>query len=469
MRKLLLGAALMAAGLGTALAADLRDAWLAARQHHPDMASAAATRATADAKRLQANRLWNPTVSAQATAGAMGAQTSAQGAAFSLPGSPTTAGVGFDTSVRSGPGTRWGIEARLPLYNPERSAQGRQLLASADLAELQAQGAQQQLMLRTAQQYFSAILAQQQYDLLQAQQDAAQKALKEARDRFDLGDAPVTDVREAESRALSLTAQMQSAAVDLQIARQTLAQTTGWTVAQIPSLQLPSTTVNAQALSPSEGAPQALPDWLDLAAHRNLRLRTQGQLLALAEQEAAKASRQASTKIDLVAQGGADHLSGSGRWGDASNSSRQYMVGVQIQVPLYTGGQLDARQQELLRLQEKAQADLDSTRMDVEQQVQAVWLHLQAGAMRTQALQAAAQAAQTRLEATQLGRQVGDRTTLELLQAQNDAMQARSQLLQHYTRMAQERLQLLALVDQLDESALQRATDAEHLLAFTGH
>ena len=159
MRKLLLSAALLACGMGAAQAADLHEAWLAARQQHPDMAAATATRAAGEARRVQASRLWNPSVTAQAAAGAMGSQTSAQGAAFSMPGTPQTSGVGFDTSVRSGPGTRWGVEARMPLYNPERSAQGRQLLLSADLAELQAASVQQQLMLRTAQQYFSAVLA----------------------------------------------------------------------------------------------------------------------------------------------------------------------------------------------------------------------------------------------------------------------------------------------------------------------
>ena len=158
MRKLLLSAALLACGMGAAQAADLHEAWLAARQQHPDMAAATATRAAGEARRVQASRLWNPSVTAQAAAGAMGSQTSAQGAAFSMPGTPQTSGVGFDTSVRSGPGTSWGVEARMPLYNPERSAQGRQLLLSADLAELQAASVQQQLMLRTAQQYFSAVL-----------------------------------------------------------------------------------------------------------------------------------------------------------------------------------------------------------------------------------------------------------------------------------------------------------------------
>ena len=52
MRKLLLSAALLACGMGAAQAADLHEAWLAARQQHPDMAAAAAKRAAGEARRV---------------------------------------------------------------------------------------------------------------------------------------------------------------------------------------------------------------------------------------------------------------------------------------------------------------------------------------------------------------------------------------------------------------------------------
>ncbi|KAB2887482.1 MAG: transporter, partial [Burkholderiaceae bacterium] len=141
------------------------------------------------------------------------------------------------------------------------------------------------------------------------------------------------------------------------------------------------------------------------------------------------------------------------------NTASQYLVGVQVQIPLYTGGQRDAKLQEQLRLEDKARADLDSARLTIAQQTRGTWLQLQAGTARAQALEAAVRAAQLRLQATELGRQVGDRTTLELLQAQQDAMQAESNLLQHRATMAQLRLQLAALAGRLDEPALLAATD----------
>lgn len=457
MRRWLLSAALLACGLGAAHAADLREAWLAARQHHPDMAAAAASQAVADARRQQANRLWNPTVAANASAGAMGARTASHGAAFSLPGAPTTSGVGFETSVDSGPGARWGVVARMPVYSPVRTAQERQLQLSADLADLQASAVQQQLMLQTAQQYFGAVLAQQQQALLRRQQNTTQRALAEAQDRFRLGDAPVTDMREAEARASAVAAQLQAADVDVQVAHQALAASTGWSAEHMPALHLPATTDDNASAASAPLAPLA--QWLEQVERDNLQLRQQAQAVALAQQEAAKAARGADTTVDLIGQAGGDRLSGSGRWGSASNTASQYLVGVQVQIPLYTGGQREAKLQEQLRLEDKARADLDSARLAIAQQTRGTWLQLQAGTARAQALEAAVRAAQLRLQATELGRQVGDRTTLELLQAQQDAMQAESNLLQHRAAMVQLRLQLAALAGRLDEPALLAATD----------
>jgi outer membrane protein len=58
MRTPILGAVLLAWGMGTAQGADLLEAWLAAREQHPDMVAATASQAASEARRLQASRLW---------------------------------------------------------------------------------------------------------------------------------------------------------------------------------------------------------------------------------------------------------------------------------------------------------------------------------------------------------------------------------------------------------------------------
>ena len=450
MRMKPLWATLLVLGLSGAHAADLLQAWQAARQHDPDMAVALAAQQAGQTRRAQASALWRPTVAATAAGGAMGAQTSTAGASFSAPGFGASSNVGFNTSVDNSLGVRWSLGARMPIYSPERTAQGRKLTLSADLADVQWQAAEQALMLQTAERYFAVALAEDALRLLQRQQLAVNKALVEAQDRFELGDTPVTDTHEAAARARAIDAQVLAAEVDLQIAQRALADTTGWSV---DALQV----APAPALLASPALP-ALPQWLDQAAAANPGLRQQTLAVEVARQDVAQYARGAGTTVDLVAQASREHLSGSGRYGHGSNTAQQHMVGVQVTVPLYTGGQRSARQQELLHLQTKAEAELDRARQQVAQQTRAAWLRLQSGAARTEAQNAALRASQARLDATQLGRQVGDRTTLDLLNAQNDAAGAELAMAQLRTSLTLERLRLLALTGQLDERALHTAT-----------
>jgi outer membrane protein len=98
---------------------------------------------------------------------------------------------------------------------------------------------------------------------------------------------------------------------------------------------------------------------------------------------------------------------------------------------------------------------VDRARQQVRQQTRAAWLGLQTGQARLDALSASLTASRARLDATQLGRQVGDRTTLDLLNAQNDASSAELALAQARTDVLLNRLRLAALAGELDEARLQ--------------
>ena len=277
MRMKPLWAALLALGLTGAHAADLLQAWQAARQHDPDMAVAQSALQAGQARRDQASALWRPTVAATAAGGAMGSRTSTAGASFSAPAMGTSSDVAFNTSVDNGPGARWSIGARMPIYSPERTAQGRKLTLSADLADVQWQAAEQALMLQTAERYFAVALAQDALRQLQRQQTAVNKALVEAQDRFELGDAPVTDTHEAAARARAIDAQVLAAEVDLQIAQRALADTTGW-----PADAMQVAPAPAWLATP---ALPALPQWLDQAAAANPGLRQQTLAVEVARQD----------------------------------------------------------------------------------------------------------------------------------------------------------------------------------------
>jgi outer membrane protein len=430
-----------------ASAVDLVDAWRAAQTNDLEFVAAASARQAGEARREQGASVWRPSVQLTGTAGRANNATTVTGAQFSAPGFGSAEGASFDTSINNGNMTRWALEARQPLVSRERDAQKRQLELSADVADLEWQAAQQALMLRTAERYFDAVLAGESLRVLRRQQAAVDRASAEVRDRFRLGDVPVTDTHEAAARAEAIKAQVLAAENELQLKQAALADATGLPATELQALA-PAGAVIAQDVPP-------LAQWLAVAKASNLQLRAQAAGVEVTQQEAAKFSALAAPSLDLVAHVGQDRLNGSGDFGPASSSLNNAMIGVQLTLPLYTGGYRSARQDETQRLADKAATDADRTAQQVALQTRTAWLGLTVGAARAAALAESLKATLSRLDATRVGRQVGDRTTLDLLNAENDASRAELALLQARVSLLLDRLRLAALAGRLGEEHLQ--------------
>jgi outer membrane protein len=441
----------LACGAPAAWATDLLQAWQAAQQNDRELAVARAAQATAQPRRDQAAALWRPGVAFNASAGVATGESEMRGAQFSAPGMGTSGGVNFGTSVTGGTATRWALQASQPLYHPQRRAQQQQLGLQADMADLEWQAAQQALMLRTAQRYFDVALAQEALRVLDLQHQAVQKAATEAQDRFDIGSAPVTDTHEARARLAALRAQRLAAQTDLDLKRRALADSTGLAPAAL-TVRLPA------ASAPP--ALRALDAWQQEAEAANPAIRLQQLAADIARAEAEKQRRSAAPTVELVAQAVQERLHGSGDYGSARNKNLNALVGVQVNVPLYTGGYRAAREEEALRLQDKAQAQVQSTREQVAQQVHGAWLGLNLGAERVQALTDALTASEARRDATQTGHEVGHRTLLDLLNAENDTAAARLALAQARASLLLDRLCLAQLAGRLDEDTLRTANQA---------
>lgn len=432
-------------------ALDLLQTWEQARQHDPQMQVVQATRSSVQAYEAQAKALWRPVLMGSASVGAMSADTSTQGAQFAVGGQPAMPGS-FATSASAATSTRWSLQAKQALYSPERQAQQAQLQKAASVAELRADWAQQQFMQLTAQRYFNLLVAERQQQVLKNQHAAVSRSLTEVKDRFALGDLPVTDTHEATARATGLQAQLLAAESDVQMARSVLAESTRLSVDAL-KLHVPKT----------EWAPTAVPTLAQV--QEQVRQANTGVLLQKAQwdvalQELKKHERSGGITLDFVASAGRDRLSGEGDFGPSSNTQSQQMLGLSLNVPLYTGGWRSGKLQEAVSAADKASAEYDLALQQAQQQARSVWLALQTGPARLAAMKASWQASAARLDATRLGRQVGDRTTLELLQAENDAAQA---------ELAWLRAQADLLLTQLQLDALTGAMSVQSLQALNAH
>jgi outer membrane protein len=431
-------------------ALELAQALRAAAAHDAEFAAARAAREGGRARLDQAAALWRPTVVLEGGAALATNESATRGARFSAPGFGTSTGVAFDTSVTNGTHHRVALSLRQPLVDRDRRAQGRQLEVAAESAEAEWQAAQQALVLRTAERYFDVALAAERLRLLTRQQEAVDRTLVEARDRFRLGDRPVTDTHEAQARASALASQRLAAETDLAVKRHAFTDLTG--LAEARSLRLPAGREHP-ALAP-------LGTWLAQAAAGNADLRRAEAQVRAAEAEQRRTDAALSPSLDLVARIGRDRLSGSGDFGSASHTVNDRAVGLQLAVPLYTGGWRTAQQAEARARLDEARAQLERVRRDVAQRVRAAWLDLSVGRSQEAALADALAASRARLDATQVGLGAGDRTTQDLLDAENGAQSAELALAEARVRLLQSRLRLAALAGQLDEATLAQADAA---------
>ena len=446
--RLVLGLALVWSGAAYADDLSLSEAIASARLHDKEYLSASTLTDSADALRAQAGSLWRPQVVLSASAGKASNETKTAGAQFSAPSMGMfNQTADFNTSISNGTMTQWAVSAKQPLYNPARRAQSQQLKLGAQITDLQRQGAEQALIVRTAERYFDAQLAQQKLQLLSAQLKSTQSSTEEAQYRFDIGNRPITEVYESQAQLAEIQAAHYGAQRDLQIKLQRLQDAIGHIPAALP---------NAVQLRQPLPKLEPLAVWQTKAQQNNIELQMQALAVRNAQAKAQEYALGASASVDLVGQIGRQKLSGDGDYGSAKNQQNNSMIGVQLTVPLYTGGYNSAKYQEAQAALKKAQIDLQRTQEQVAQNVNAAWLGAQTAQLQVSALSAALKASAARLDATKTGQEVGHRTVLDVLNAQNQNTQVRINLESAKQQYVMSRLRLGALVQALDEGMIRQ-------------
>jgi outer membrane protein len=361
-------------------------------------------------------------------------------------------GVDFRTDITGGTSTGWRITAEQPLYNAERRANAHQLALSADRSEVALSLARQDLMLRTARTYFAVLAAEDILEETVRQKAAAARALEVTQGSYDEGKLPITDRNEAQARFDAIVARESAAQDGLALARAEFTELTG-----LPPDHLRTVTRDG-ALRPF--AAGRLDQWLAKAGDANPQVAMQSLAREMARAEVEKWSAQAAPTLSLVAQAGGDRLSGNGAYGtNGIVSANNSVIGLQLSIPLYTGGMRSARGEEAIALAEKAGYDVEAARKAVALQTRGAWLGAVGGMTRIPAYERAIESARSRLDATETGHEVGARTTLDLLNAQADLFRTMRELAHAKYQVLLDRIALARAAGELTEEDL-RAVNA---------
>ena len=121
---------------------------------------------------------------------------------------------------------------------------------------------------------------------------------------------------------------------------------------------------------------------------------------------------------------------------------------------LFAGGIRSAKYSEAVHLIDKSKSDGELMRQQIAIQIRTAWLGITVGESRLAALIQAHKASMARLDATRLGHSEGDRTTLDLLSAENDSTSSELAVLQAQIAVEMNRLKLAQLNGNLDEGVL---------------
>jgi len=292
------------------------------------------------------------------------------------------------------------------LFSLESWRRLQQADAQVALAQASFRAAEQDLVLRVAEAYFGVLDARDALRSAQAEKAAVERQLEQARKRFEVGLSAITDVQEAQARYdLTVATELQGQQA-LAAAREALAEITTVQPGELASLQedIPLPAPN----------PDSVASWVEYALEGNL------DLLA------------ARLNYDIAARGVQVARSGhlptvglQGRYTDFTSESGSFpqegdsaSVTLGVTLPIYSGGATRSGVREAIATREQRRAQQEGSARLVERNTRDAYQGVITGAAQVKAFKQAVVSSTTALEASETGLEVGTRTAVDVLNAQ---------------------------------------------------
>ncbi len=316
--------------------------------------------------------------------------------------------------------------------------------ASKEVAQAEAdyQTATQDLVLRAAQAYFNVLAAQDTVEALQAAYDAIARQYEQASKRFEVGLIAVTDVQEAQAARDSAAAALIDAKRQLSTAQQLLRELTN---REYAILVKPGDTMLLKTPEPAD-----MQKWVELSMAQNSALVSSRLAADVARANVGIARGGHLPSIDIVGSrvdSSADvNTTSSGSTFDFSTDSKVDTIGVRVNLPIFSGGFTQSRVRQAEYQWIAAKERMTRVSRQTERLARDSYLGVISEMARVQALRQALQSSQTALKATQAGYEVGTRTAVDVLTAQQTLAQAQ-------TNYARSRYDYLLNVIQLRQAA----------------
>jgi TolC family type I secretion outer membrane protein len=327
------------------------------------------------------------------------------------------------------------LTLRQPIFRKYQFADYQQAKAQAEDAEAKLEQETQNVAVRVSGAYFDALLTSDQLALITSQKTAYITQLDAARKRLSAGAGTRTDIDEAQ------------AALDMSIAQELEArQNVDYTRRQLQTMiNMPVdrlATLDANKLKLVRPDPDNLDEWTSRAEQNSPELQSLKAQLEAQRQEVEKAKAGHYPTLDAIAQ--VTHTE-SETIANLHQKNSQGSIGLQLNVPLFSGGYVSSQVRQaaadLLRIQET----LEATRRDLGVRVHKEFRGVTEGVLKVMALEQAVRSAEQSVISNRRSYEAGSRTLVDTLNAEQQRVQAQRDLAQARYMYLLSRVRLLAL------------------------
>ena len=311
-------------------------------------------------------------------------------------------------SVSEGLSSSLTLSADLTLLDFGRNRLGIEIARESVLATRQALvEVEQQVLLGAVSAYVDVRLAQEVVALRQSNLRLITQELRAAEARFDVGETTRTDVAIAQARLAASRSALATAEGNLMIARESYKAATGAYPGRLAALpKLPA-------------LPRSLDDAQNVARSTHPLILQAQRLVTIADLQVDLAEAATRPTIGVGASISID---------EDGNDTETF--GLNLNQTIYAGGRLSALLRQALAGKDRSRASLQQTAVNILQNVGVAWANLAVSAASITASDEQIRAAQTAFDGVREEAAAGARTTLDVLDAEQELLDARNARLQ---------------------------------------
>ncbi|MGF6553691.1 protease secretion system outer membrane protein [Pseudomonas sp. S30_BP2TU TE3576] len=341
------------------------------------------------------------------------------------------------------------VRLRQPLFNKQKMAEYRQGQQRADYSVAVFDAKTQDAAVRLSESYFDVLLASETIVLAKSKLTAFEEQLASAKRRMELGAGTVTDIDESAARRDLAEAELIEAQDNLVNARAKLEEYIGETPESMTTLR------------PSFDTPPLLPsnlqDWLVKAQTDSPLIHARRYSSDLAAEEVKRARAGHWPTLDFIA----GYTAGESQSLSELNQRNHYgSIGLEVNIPLYSGGGVSALTRQASANSDKAMDELDAARQEVITETTREYQGILSGAKRIRALETAVVSNERSLASARKGfKEGGTSTNSDVLNAEELLFVARHDLFEAKIRYLMSRLRLASSVGSLGDDDINQIND----------